>query len=135
VLGGPAVRDELDELHALRERFWQAVDRSAGPYPSVEQRMAFALGLAEIATNIIRYAYPADRPPGELQVILRLYSDRLEALLQDHGQPFVETEQPVDSAELPEHGFGLALARRSLDQVEYERDAGGVNHWRLVKRL
>jgi anti-sigma regulatory factor (Ser/Thr protein kinase) len=33
-----------------------------------------------------------------------------------------------------EQGRGLAMARQLLDELGYERD-GGVNRWRLVKRL
>jgi anti-sigma regulatory factor (Ser/Thr protein kinase) len=92
--------------------------------------------LIEIATNVIRYAYPPVSG-GNLEIRLRLHWDRLEALLTDRGQPFVEPETiAVDwSDELPESGLGLSLARRALDRLEYDRDSSGRNHWWLVKLL
>jgi anti-sigma regulatory factor (Ser/Thr protein kinase) len=36
---------------------------------------------------------------------------------------------------LPEGGYGLALARAAVDQLDYERTPDGINRWRLVKRF
>jgi len=105
------------------------------PLPEAKSRMAFELGVTEIATNIVRYAYPA-RPVGELEVRLQLYTDRLEALLLDRGQPFEEPTSPErDPSVLPEGGLGLPLTRRALDVVEYSRSPDGRNCWRLMKRF
>jgi len=136
VLVGPAALEYLDALHALLDRFWAAVNGSRGPRPLADQRTAFITGLIEIASNIIRYAYPP-LSAGKIEIRLRLHRDRVEALLTDWGQPFVEPETlaPDWSDELPESGLGLSLARRALDRVEYDRDSSGRNHWWLVKLL
>lgn len=99
--------------------------------------MAFELGVAEIAANIVRYAYPPElQNVGGLEVRLRLYADRLEARLSDRGQPFTEpTPVETDPNELPEGGLGLPLVRRALDHVEYTRTTDGLNCWLLVKHL
>lgn len=58
----------------------------------------------------------------------------------DRGTPFTATldrSMPGAGAGLdglPEGGWGLALARATLDHLGYER-AGDENRWRLVKRL
>ena len=96
--------------------------------------MAFELGVTEIATNIVRHAYPT-HPVGELEVRLQLYADRLEAQLLDRGQPFEEPTASRDPEVLREGGFGLIVTRRALDLVEYSRSHEGRNCWRLVKRF
>ena len=136
VLVGPAVAAQLTALHVALERFWVSVGRVMSP-PQPQSRIAFELGVAEIAANIVRYAYPPPtRSVGEFEVRLQLYPDRLEALLSDQGQPFGEPgPTDFDPNDLPEGGFGLPLARRALDRVEYTRTPDGLNCWRLVKRL
>lgn len=136
-LVGPAVLLELDAVHAAIGRFFGAIDRTTSPRPAAETRMAFTLGVAEIAANIVHHAYPPPLAIGEFKLRLRLYPDRLDALLIDRGVPFVEPETAADSGsgDDPERGLGLALARRTLDRVVYTRDPAGVNHWWLVKRL
>jgi anti-sigma regulatory factor (Ser/Thr protein kinase) len=122
----------LDHLHAALARFWAAAACTRAVDPAA--RMAFETGLAEIAGNVVRHAYPAGA--GDLEVRIRLHADRLEALLADHGEPFVEPApgEAGDPFDLADHGRGLALARRVLDTVEYARSPAGVNAWRLVKR-
>ena len=135
MLVGLALPPELDRLNAALHRFWESVDGVPRPHPESRSRMAFELGVTEIATNIVRYAYPT-HPVGELEVRLQLYADRLEAQLLDRGQPF---EEPAASAHDPEvlreGGFGLIVTRRALDLVEYSRSREGRNCWRLVKRF
>ncbi len=135
---GPAVVAQLDALHAAIERFWAAVDLAMSPGPEEGKRTAFELGVCEIAANIVRYAYPPTLSLGGFEVRLQLYADRLEALLSDQGEPFIESpphSTDIDPKNLPEGGLGLPLARRALDRVEYTRTPHGLNRWRLVKAL
>ncbi len=100
--------------------------------------MAFTLGVAEIATNILRYSYAPPRAIGKIEIRLRLFADHLEALLIDRGGPFLEpplSSSSRCSTDVPEHGLGLGLARRTLDRVVYTRTPLGVNRWQLMKRI
>lgn len=54
------------------------------------------------------------------------------------GRPFdpcrvQEAETRLEDLEgitfLPEGGYGLAIVRRALDTLEYERTPDGSNHW------
>lgn len=69
---------------------------------------------------------------------LRLYADRVEATFTDDGVAHALRSETSNSAatdlrEIPEGGFGLAIARKALDGLLYQRTPEGVNCWRLIK--
>ena len=134
-----ATAEELAALHAALDRFWDAVDAVLAQPPPQDWRLRFVTAVAEVAANIVRHAYPIGANRGSLRLRLRLYADRVVASFADRGVGFVpgEVQGPpgADPAELPEGGFGLALARASLDRLEYRRTPTGTNCWRLTKRL
>ena len=136
----PATAMRLADLHDALGRFWAAVDQALAHPPDVTWRLQFATAVAEIGANIVRYAYPAHLEPGLMRLRLRAYGDRAEACFTDEGIAFTGSSDPgnrraPDPLELPEGGFGLALARASLDQLDYSRTPEGTNCWRLVKWL
>jgi serine/threonine-protein kinase RsbW len=123
-------------------RFWQRLEARGGA-PDAGWRAQFQAAVMEIAGNVVRHAYPPGHKPGNVKLRLRLYTDRVEALLTDKGLPF---EQPTLAAESPEPaepaladpptgGPGLASVRAAVDFLHYSRRARGSNRWRLVKRL
>jgi anti-sigma regulatory factor (Ser/Thr protein kinase) len=134
-----ATAEELAALHAALDRFWDVVDAVLAQPPPQDWRIRFVTAVAEVAANIVRHAYPIGTPRGPLRLRVRLYADRVVASFADRGVAFVpgEVQGPPgsDPAELPEGGFGLALARASLDRLEYRRTPTGTNCWRLTKRL
>jgi serine/threonine-protein kinase RsbW len=95
--------------------------------------LLFETALGEIGSNVLTHG----RPTGTEQPVgYRLTFARgvVEASLTDSGAPVHEhlaREMPGHESEA---GRGLAMARSLLDELGYERD-GGVNRWRLVKRL
>jgi anti-sigma regulatory factor (Ser/Thr protein kinase) len=144
---GPAFYDDLivakatptalDEVHAALDRCWQALDALPRP-PATAWRDLFRTAVAEIATNIVRHAYPPDSPRGGFRLRLRIEPEGLVASFTDEGiewdQAHVKAE--VDPFSLPEGGLGLIVARAALDNLEYQRDAhAGENAWRLMKRF
>lgn len=131
----------LDATHALLERFWHDAAR-VSRLPPQSWRDLFATALAEIVANGLRHAYPPFAVERPLRLRLRLFPDRVEALLVDQGQPYVLippcSDQPEDLLEidtLPEGGYGLRIARAALDSLRYRRTRSGFNCWRLVKRM
>jgi serine/threonine-protein kinase RsbW len=96
--------------------------------------LQFELALAEIGANVLRYALPPDSAEPRAELELTLESKTLTALLTDWGPPLhnpLTTARPDSNSEA---GRGLALARKVLDELGYQRE-GEVNTWRLVKRL
>jgi anti-sigma regulatory factor (Ser/Thr protein kinase) len=96
--------------------------------------------VVEIATNILRHAYPPGTPPGSMELRLLAFRDRVEARFSDHGTAFQDavrlaTARVPDPAALAEGGYGLALARATLDRLEYTRSSLGRNSWLLAKQL
>jgi anti-sigma regulatory factor (Ser/Thr protein kinase) len=130
----------LGEIHAALARFWPSA-AAEGAEPAAEWRAAFETAVMEVAGNVLRHAYPPGHKPGNVKLQLRLYDDRVEALLTDRGIPFEEPPAlaadlaDLDVLDLPEGGYGLSIARAALDRLEYSRLARGANRWRLVKRL
>ena len=136
----PALAAELDALHAALDRFWRGLDVALTQPPDLEWRLAFTTALAEIATNIMRHAYPGGTPSGRMELRLRAYPDRVVASLSDQGIAFREpparqAADNLDALTVLEGGYGLAIARAYLDDLDYSRSPGGVNCWRLVKRF
>ena len=93
-----------------------------------------------MAANGLRHAYPPDATERPLQVRLRLFPDRVEALLIDRGAPYEPTppsnvpDDQADIAMLPESGYGLLIACSALDVLRYRRTRSGYNCWKLVKK-
>ena len=120
----------LDTLHGSVQLLRDQTRRDASDLPI----MQFELALAEIGANVLRYAHPPGSSAPRVEFELKLDSKTVTALLTDWGPPL---HNPLTRAMPPqssEAGRGLALARRVLDELGYERE-GEVNTWRLVKRL
>lgn len=135
-VGGPVAPERLAEMRGALADFWPSA-AAEGARPAADWRAAFEAAVMEIADNVVRHAYPPGHKPGNVKLRLRLYDERVEALLTDRGIPFEEVvpaeaagEGPVDAP-----AGGLAAARAALDWLEYSRRARGSNRWQLVKRL
>ena len=120
----------LDTLHASV----QLLRRRIGRASSDLALMQFELALSEIGANVLRYAHPhgSNEPKAEFE--LKLDSETVTAVLTDWGPPLhnqLTRAMPPSSSEA---GRGLAIARKVLDELGYQRE-GEVNTWRLVKRL
>jgi anti-sigma regulatory factor (Ser/Thr protein kinase) len=101
---------------------------------------AFKTAVVEIATNILRHAYPPDHPQAPLMFQLNLFSQHVEAVFHDQGIAFTPPTEVTlpnldDILDVPEGNFGLFLALQALDHLEYTRTPAGVNQWRLIKQL
>ena len=119
----------LDILHRSVERLRAATGRESNDLGL----LLFETALGEIGSNVLTHG----RPTGTEQPVeyrLKFMQGVVEASLTDSGAPVHEhlaREMPGHESEA---GRGLAMARSLLDELGYERD-GGLNRWRLVKRL
>ena len=138
----PALPGGLEALHDALARFWGAVDAALARPPDSAHRLRLETAVMEVATNIIRHAHPPGAPPGAMHLRLRAHADRIEARFTDRGLAFRPSEpppgpedEPADPLEIPEGGYGLALVRATVDEVDYERSDEGTNVWRLITWL
>jgi anti-sigma regulatory factor (Ser/Thr protein kinase) len=133
-----ATASELGTLHAAIERFWARVDQVAPRPPDSGWQLTLTTAIAEIATNIIQYAYPNEKVvAGLIELRLCLYADRIEARLSDQGVQYRLSAAPsiqlADPLALPEGGFGLVIVRAAVDRLTYDRTLAGTNCWQLTK--
>ena len=130
--------EDLEYIHTGLDEFWLAIDEAHLELPSSSWRMEFTTAVAEIASNIIRHAYPPMSSERPLYLRLRLYPNRVEARFIDRGIVFQESMRDMSETFDPilrEGGMGLSIARAVLDKLDYQRTRWGLNFWRLVKKL
>lgn len=95
-----------------------------------------SLAVHEICVNIVAHAY-GDREDGRLEVMFQVdeIERRLTIELYDTGASFDPSTVPepnLDDAQV--HGYGLFIARQTLDDVTYQPLPDG-NRWYLRKNL
>ena len=132
----------LTLIHDRLDRFETATTVTKGAAVAAVYD-AFRTAVIEIATNILRHAYPPDTPAAPLTLQLLLFPERIEAIFHDEGIAFTPPltvaapalDEIDDIMNVPEGNLGLFLALKALDHLEYSRTNEGVNQWRLVKNL
>lgn len=126
----PARPEGLEELHAAFERFFAACDAVDASIRSTD-RVAFLSATAEIAANIVEHAC-GDLPDATVSMVLNRDGDAVEARFEDPGIACVPIAPDPDDP-IPHLGLGIAVARASVDALEYGR-IDGINRWRLMRR-
>jgi serine/threonine-protein kinase RsbW len=128
-----ATFSELDEGLEVLHRSIERLRQATGRLEDDRALILFETALGEIGGNVLTHGRPSgtDRP---VDYALRFQRGVLEASLTDSGAPVHEHLGRAMPGHDSEQGRGLAMARQLLDELGYERD-GGVNRWRLVKRL
>lgn len=116
----------VDIRRAATERFGRLV--------SDEWWHAFETACAEILNNVIRYAYAPDAAEQPIEIHLSAGPTVARMVLLDHGKPFPgDLSQVTPPDPLSEGGYGLFIARRCVDRLEYARTGSGRNRWLLEK--
>jgi anti-sigma regulatory factor (Ser/Thr protein kinase) len=116
----------VDSLEPIRD-FISEKAISAG----LNKKKNYGLNLAidEIATNIIRYGYPAvNINDGKITVIISVENNQLKVVLEDTALAFdpmkhlLPTDDDINKPleERPIGGLGIMLARQNVDKYEYE---------------
>jgi serine/threonine-protein kinase RsbW len=120
----------LDTIHGAVELLRRRMGRASSDLPL----MQFEIALAEIGSNALRYGHRPGSEKPRVEFELRMDSNTVKSLLTDRGPALHNPLTHSMPAQTSEAGRGLALARKVLDELGYERK-GEVNKWRLVKRL
>jgi serine/threonine-protein kinase RsbW len=125
---------ELSQLAVVRQ-FIAQVSASLGVPHSVCDPLALAVD--ESVSNIIVHGYRGQ--PGVIEIEIEQIDDALRVHLRDHAPQFDPTRLPDPDTSLPLHqrppgGMGIYLARRSVDNIAYERMADGGNQLTLTKK-
>ncbi len=87
------------------------------------------LALQEVVTNVLRHAYQLDHDQ-PLEVRFELTDDRFTVELRDQGPPFDPLSHDYEAAAATEDmptecgGFGIAIVRVVMDDLEYAREKG-----------
>jgi len=96
------------------------------------------LALEEHLTNILSHGYN-DKLEHQIRVWVQLNTPELRVEVEDDGRPFNPLEQPSPDLsqpieERPVGGLGIYMMRKSLDGMEYRRQAG-KNILAMSKRI
>lgn len=125
----PAAPECLDRIHDLLQ---QLFDDPASAVP-LQDRIRFETAVVEIAGNIVAHACGPD--PVDIDVVVLLRPDRVEAQLLDNGEPATVTPGSTSMPDvMEENGRGLPIASSAVDELSYVR-TGTTNTWRLVRHL
>lgn len=126
----------LESLSSLRD-FVRSAAGSAG----LDKSAAYRLGLAvdEVATNIVTHGYDEAGLVGAIKIWSEVDADALRIHLEDTGTPYdptkyreVDIAQPLENRR--EGGFGVFLALRSVDELQYANSPGKNRHTFVVRR-
>jgi serine/threonine-protein kinase RsbW len=123
----------LDALVQLEEEVRAIMDELPDTSEIKTEQYNFTLALHELCTNVIEHAY--GESPGDIRVELTVQSDPqlIRAVIVDSGEPFGRTTVNSPILEVPqEHGYGLFLIEKLVDDVAYTRLRAG-NEWTLIR--
>ena len=98
----------------------------------------FQVALDEALANIVHHGLAGREGTSEIEIEFRLLGTDVEIVLVDDAPPFnpLDVAEPDTSQPLEERsvgGLGVALVRKLMDVVEYER-RDGRNHLRLRRK-
>jgi anti-sigma regulatory factor (Ser/Thr protein kinase) len=120
-------------LSCQKENLTLALDLLNGVLDQVacalQAQIQLQIALEEIFVNILRYAYPTGEGEVTLQVWTEEEPHRAIVRLKDRGLRFDPTAQPEPDITSPAEereigGLGIFLARKNVDQMDYEYKDG-----------
>ncbi|HJS57438.1 MAG TPA: ATP-binding protein [Vicinamibacteria bacterium] len=99
----------------------------------------FQVALDETLSNIIGHGLHGRAPGAQIEIELRLHDREIEMLIVDDAPPFNPLDAATPDTNLPVEdrqvgGLGIALVRKLMEVVEYER-RGDQNRLRLRRKL
>ena len=125
-----AMTSEAEQLARMRSWLWTQLVGQGLP---LEECAALLVALGEICNNVIEHAYrgEAGRP---IAITLQGFPDHLVIDVEDEGAPYdPQGYTPPDLEAMPEHGMGLFLVRKTVDELTFDTARPRGTRWRLVK--
>lgn len=100
-------------------------------------RQELIMAMDEAVTNIVSYAYGAEK--GKIRLEIGHEGECLKLEIVDQGKEFDPTTHPepdlnVPIEDRPAGGMGIELARKLTDRMRYFRE-NGDNHLVLIKKI
>jgi anti-sigma regulatory factor (Ser/Thr protein kinase) len=130
------IDSRLEEVRRVRK----AVHHMGADAPfTAEEWQQVKTCVGEAVNNAIIHAY--GREAGhEVEVEVRIESDRVVCTVADHGRPAPEEAHekprleisPGEIEDLPEGGMGMFIIHEVMDRIEYE-SKGGRNVLTMIK--
>lgn len=127
------------ELPHVTEFVRTELDRRLCP---VRAQRQLDIALEELFVNVAHYAYPDATPdrPGEVRVSYTYSAEppSITVEIEDEGIPFdplsrPDAVTPTSIEDVPIGGLGILMAKRSVDEMRYER-TDGTNVVTITKR-
>lgn len=127
------------ELPHVTEFVHTELDRRLCP---VRAQRQLDIALEELFVNVAHYAYPDATPdcPGEVRVSCTYSAEppSITVEIEDEGIPFdplsrPDAVTPTSIEDVPIGGLGILMAKRSVDEMRYER-TDGTNVVTITKR-
>lgn len=120
---------KTDYLGMIRLTLSGIANRMQFSYDEIED---IKMAVSEACTNVVQHAY-LDKENGDITIGFGLFSDRLEIMIDDHGERFNFRERkqgmapynpshPIDA--LPESGLGIYVMHSVMDAVEISYNHG-----------
>ena len=141
-----AIRGYMESGMELGEAFENANRKLCAGNDSAMFVTAFAgvldIALEELFVNVAHYAYPDATPdrPGEVCVSYTYSAEppSITVEIEDEGIPFdplsrPDAVMPTSIEDVPIGGLGILMAKRSVDEMRYER-TDGTNVVTITKR-
>ena len=133
------VPSRTEELDKVRDFVHAELDQRLCPVRAQNQ---LDIALEELFVNVCHYAYPeaTEENPGEVRVSCSYSAEppSVTVTIVDDGVPFdplakKDAVTPDDILDIPIGGLGILMAKKSVDEMRYERD-GGSNIVTIIKK-
>jgi serine/threonine-protein kinase RsbW len=125
---------DLSELGRICAFVRDFCRRAPGPVLDDEGIVQLELAVNEAASNIMRHSY-GGRTDQRILIKAEALGDGVSIRLYDFGKSFDPKAVAAPSFDgTRDHGFGVFMIARAVDQVTHSRDADGRNCIHLMKK-
>lgn len=126
-----SIESDPSRFHEVRS--WAAAVAEAAGLDEVATDH-LRLAVTEVCANAYRHAYDS-RMDGRIDLQAEIREDGLGITVRDYGTTFDMSEyRPPVISELPEHGYGIFLIHKVMDEVHYASMGIGTRVAMIIRR-